>query len=169
MTVTTSGVYPEKDAITLADFKPKTLAGIRGALAKAKTDNGSVVALVNPTTYWSKVFPALSYLTVNGQWVTTKLPTGEEIVPSHAVPENKIVFGVLENYLLVVASDVEITQYKETLAIEDMDLYIAKFFGRGIPKNENAFFVADIENMEGATLATPEAAAVIKPDDTINP
>lgn len=165
----TSGVYPAKDAVALADFKPKTLAGIRGALAKAKTDNGSVVALVNPTTYWSKMFPALAYLTVNGQWVTTQLPTGEEIVLSHAVPENKVVFGVLENYLLVVASDVEITQYPETLAIEDMDLYIAKFFGRGIPKNENAFFVADIESIEGATLATPEAAATITADDTINP
>ena len=165
----TSGVYPAKDAVALADFKPKTLAGIRGALAKAKTDNGSVVALVNPTTYWSKMFPSLAYLTVNGQWVTTQLPTGEEIVLSHAVPENKVVFGVLENYLLVVASDVEITQYPETLAIEDMDLYIAKFFGRGIPKNENAFFVADIESIEGATLATPEAAATITADDTINP
>ena len=50
-----------------------------------------------------------------------------------------------------------------------MDLYIAKFFGRGIPKNENAFFVADIESIEGATLATPEAAATITADDTINP
>lgn len=165
----TSGVYPEKTAVAITDLKPATLAGIRGALAKAKTDNGSVVALVNPVTYWSKLFPVLAFMTVNGQWVNTQLPTGESIVLSHAVPEDKVVFGVLKNYLLVVSSDVEINQYPETLAIEDMDLYVAKFFGRGIAKNENAFFVADVSGIQGATLATPEGAADIKADDTINP
>lgn len=80
-----------------------------------------------------------------------------------------MVFGVLKNYLLVVAADVEITEYKETLAIEDMDLYVAKFFGKGIPKNENAFFVADVTTIEGATVPELEENPAIKPEDTINP
>lgn len=165
----TSGKYPEKDKVTLADFKPKSLAVIRSALAKAKTDNGEVVALVNPTTYWAKVFPALAFQNQQGQWVNTLLPTGERIVPTHAVPEDTLVFGVMKNYLLVVADDIEIKKYEETLAIEDLDLHIAKFFGKGIPKNENAYFVADISTMEGATPATPETAPAVKKEDTINP
>lgn len=50
------GVYPAKEKVTMVDLKPKTLAGIRAALAKAKTDNGIVSALANPLTYWSKLF-----------------------------------------------------------------------------------------------------------------
>lgn len=165
----TGGVYPEKELIELADLKPKTLAGVRAALAKAKTDNGVVSALVNPMSYWAKLYPSLAYQTQAGVWVTAQLPTGENIITTHAVPEDKMVFGVLKNYLLVVASDVTITEYKETLAIEDMDLYVAKFFGKGIAKNPNAFFVADITSVEGATVANLEADAKIKSEDTINP
>ncbi|HEP4089011.1 TPA: phage major capsid protein [Streptococcus pyogenes] len=163
------GIYPAKEKVTMGDLKPKTLAGIRAALAKAKTDNGIVSALANPLTYWSKLFPGLAYQTQAGVWVTTQLPTGEQIITTHAVPENDMVFGVLKNYLLVVAADVEITEYKETLAIEDMDLYVAKFFGKGIPKNENAFFVADVTTIEGATVPELEGNPAIKTEDTINP
>lgn len=165
----TGGVYPEKTPIVLADLKPKSLASIRAALAKAKTDNGVVSVLVNSTDYWSKLFPNLAYQTQAGVWVTTQLPTGDQIITSHAVPDNRMIFGVLSNYLLVTASSVEITEYKETLAIEDMDLHIAKFFGKGIAKNENAFFVADISTMEGATIPNLDATAVVKSEDTINP
>ena len=37
-----------------------------------------------------------------------------------------------------------------------MDLYIAKFFGNGISKNVNAFFIADISGIAGATVPTLE-------------
>ncbi|HEL1556025.1 TPA: phage major capsid protein [Streptococcus suis] len=163
------GVYPEKTPVTLADLKPKSLAGIRAALSKAKTDNGVVSVLVNSTDYWSKLYPNLAFQTQAGVWVTTQLPTGEQIITSHAVPENRMIFGVMFNYLLVTASDVEITEYKETMAIEDMDLHIAKFFGKGIAKNENAFIVADISTMDGATIPDLDSDKDIKSEDTINP
>lgn len=165
----TGGKYPVKEKVVLSDFTPKALAGIRGSLAKAKTDNGEVVVLVNPTTYWAKVYPRLAFQTQNGQWITTTLPTGERIITTHAMPEDTLVFGMMKNYLLVVADDLEIQSYKETLAIQDMDLHIAKLFAKGIAKNENAFFVADIAGIEGATLATLEPAASIAKEDTINP
>ena len=155
----TDSVYPDKDKVTLADFKPKSLAGIRAGLAKAKTDTGNVVIVVNPLTYWEKVFPNLAYQTVNGTWVLDKLPTGEEIIKTYACPENVLIFGDLQNYFLGVASDVKITKYTETLAIEDMDLFIAKFYGYGLAKDKNAFFVADVSTVDGATVATLEAHA----------
>lgn len=164
------GVYPEKDKVELSDLTPLELAKIRGALAKSKTDRGgSVAVLVNPETYWAKLYPKLAYQQQTGQWVVTQLPTGEQIIQTHAVPADVMVFGVLKNYLLVVASNIELKKYEETLAIEDMDLYIAKMFAKGIAKNENAFFVADISGVAGATLATLEGAAAIKAEDTINP
>lgn len=163
------GAYPGKETVSLTELSPDALAGIRAAFAKAKTDNGAMAVLVNPTTYWAKVYPKLAYRTENGAWVTTQLPTGEQIIQTHAVPEDKLVFGVLNNYLLVVAGQVRIQEYRETLAIQDLDLYIAQFFGKGIPKNENAFFVADISGLAGATVANLEGPAGIKKEDTINP
>ena len=150
------GVYPAKDLVDMDDITPITLAGIHAALSEARTDNGRVAMMVNPQTYWAKVFPKLAVRDANGAWVVTGLPTGDEIIQSHAVPINTALFGVPENYFLAVAGDVEIKSYDQTLAIEDMDLYIAKFFGNGTPKNVNAFFAADISGITGATVPALE-------------
>lgn len=152
LTGVVDGVHPDKTPVVLNDLTPKSMAGLRAAIAKAKTDNGTVSVLVNPTTYWTKLFPNLS-VQVDGKWTLSNLPTGEEIIPSHAVPEERMIYGNLKNYFLAVSGDVRINKYTETLAIEDLDLYIAKFFGNGIPKDANAFFVADISGIQGATVA----------------
>lgn len=148
------GKHSPKSKIKLESFDALSLVGIRAALASAKQDNGEVEVLVNPLTYYSKVFKALAFRADNGVWVNDRLATGENIIPSHAVPEDTLIVGVLKNYFLAVSSDVKITEYKETLAIEDMDLYIAKFFGTGTPKNPNSFLVADLSTVEG--IAIPE-------------
>lgn len=145
-------VYPDKEKITMADFEPATLAGVRAALAKAKLDSKGVVIMVNPVTYWAKVFPNLAFRNANGEWIHDRLPTGEEILQSYAVPEDTLVFGNPKNYFLGVSGDVRIDRYKETLAIEDMELFIAKFYGYGLAKDANAFFVADIATVDGATV-----------------
>lgn len=150
------GVYPDKAMVTIADLQPKSLAGVHAALAKAKTANGQVAVLVNPMDYWSRFFPQLAQPDNNNNWHLITLPTGDTIIQSYAVPEGKVVFGVAKNYLLAVSGAVELTKYEETLAIEDMDLFIAKFFGNGIAKNQNAFFVGDISTMEQATIPALE-------------
>lgn len=149
-------VYPDKPKVSLTDFKPKSLAGIRGALAKAKTDTGNVVVMVNPITYWSKIFPNLALQNADGVWVYDRLATGEEIIKSYAVAENVLIFGDPKNYFLGVAGATRIDRYEQTLAIEDMDLYIAKFYGYGMAKDKNAFFVADISGVDGASVPALE-------------
>jgi phage capsid family len=155
----TDSVYPDKQKVSIDKLDAKNLGAIRGALAEAKTDTGNVVILVHPATYWSKVFPQLAFQTQMGTWVTDKLPTGEEIIKSYAVPKETLIFGDLKNYFLGVASNVKIERYKETLAIEDMDLFIAKFYGYGLAKDKNAFFVADITGIQGGTIPQLEVFA----------
>ncbi len=155
----TDSVYPDKQKVYIDKLDAKNLGAIRGALAEAKTDTGNVVILVHPATYWSKVFPQLAFQTQMGTWVTDKLPTGEEIIKSYAVPKETLIFGDLKNYFLGVASNVKIERYKETLAIEDMDLFIAKFYGYGLAKDKNAFFVADITGIQGGTIPQLEVFA----------
>lgn len=158
------GVYPDKDKITIKDLEPTSLAGIHAALAKAKTANGQVAVLVNPMDYWSRFFPQLAQHDSDNNWHLIALPTGDTIIQSYAVPEGTVIFGVTKNYLLAVAGNVEITTYAETLAIEDMDLYIAKFYGNGVAKNPNAFFIGDITTMPQATIPDLEGSPELKTD-----
>ncbi|WP_314068421.1 phage major capsid protein [uncultured Vagococcus sp.] len=163
----TDGVYPDKETITMNDLEPGTLAGVHMSMAEAKTDNGRVSVLVNPQTYWGKLFPKLAQKDANNNWHLISLPTGDEIVQSHAVPKDTLIFGVLKNYFLGVSGQVELKKYEETLAIEDLDLFIAKFYGNGVAKNANAFFVANISAMTGATAAPLDPDPDIKKTDTM--
>lgn len=161
------GVYPDKDRIPLADLEPLSLAGVRANLAEDKMDNGEVAALVHPVTYWTKLFPHLAFKTDEGKWVLTNLPTGERIVKTYACDEEELIVGVPKNYLLAISGQTELKKYEETLAIEDMDLFIAKFFGTGLAKHPNAYYVYDLSSMTGATVPTKDKEADVKrPDPT---
>lgn len=152
----TDGVYPLKKAKAFNSLEPKNMASIRAALAKARMDKGHVCLIVNPVTYWLKIHPNLAFRADSGNWVLDRLASGEEIIQSYAVPEDKFIVGDPMNYFLGVGGKLEIDLYKETLAIEDMDLYIAKFYGNGLPKDPNAFFVVDASGIPGETIAEPE-------------
>ncbi|GGC84303.1 phage major capsid protein [Enterococcus wangshanyuanii] len=156
------GVYPKKDRLKLNDLKPLSLAGVRAKFAEEKTDIGEMSALVHPVTYWTKLFPNLAYQTDEGKWVLTNLPTGEKIIKSYAVEEDEMTVGVLKNYLLAVSGNTELKKYEETLAIEDLDLFVTKFYGTGLAKHQNAFFVYDLSDMQGATMATGDGPIDVK-------
>lgn len=154
------GVYKDKTPLALTgELNAFSLLGVRGALAQAKMDNGPITILVNPVTYWNKLFTAYAFQTSDGRWMFNNFPTGEEVIMSYAVPEEKLIIGNMKNYFLGIASDVKITVYDQTLAIEDLDLYIAKFFGNGMPKDPNAFFVVDVA---GATSPNPIKVPVLE-------
>lgn len=164
------GVYPEKEVTKITALTPTALAGPRTLLAENKMLNGQISLVVNPITYESKISPNQFFQnSQTGSWTKVPLPNGESIVQSYAVPRDRAILGNLKNYLLAVAGDLSIDLYKETLAIEDMDLYIAKLFAAGVAKNPNAFIVLDLSDIQGATVPTAEGAANVIKQDTINP
>lgn len=166
----TDGVYPLKDTVAITELTPKAFAGPRALLARNKMINGQISFLVNPVTYETKVSPNLFFQNTNdGTWKQLPLPNGENVIQSYAVPEGKAILGNLKNYLLAVAGNTEIKSYDQTLAIEDMDLYIAKFFGMGIAKNPNAFVVLDLGGITGVTVPNDEAEATVVAQDNFSP
>ena len=144
-------IYADKVPVALTDLTPATLSGPRALLAEKKLDKGEVLFIVNPVTYFLKVFPKLAKQTDSGAWVVTNLPTGETVVQSHAVPVNKAIVGDAKNYFLGVSGALSLTEYKETLAIEDMNLYIAKMYATGQPKDKDAFIVLGLTGISGGT------------------
>ena len=164
------GVYPAKEEVAITELTPLTLAGPRALLAREKMLNGQLSLIINPETNATKVAPNLFFQnTQTGAWSQVALPYGINIIESYAVPVNKAVMGNSKNYLLAVAGNLEIRKYEETLAIEDLDLFIAKFFATGIPKNPNAFVVLDLTGIEGVTVPEPEGPANIVKEDNVNP
>lgn len=144
-------IYANKVPVALTDLTPATLSGPRALLAEKKLDKGEVLFIVNPVTYFLKVFPKLAKQTDSGAWVVTNLPTGETVVQSHAVPVDKAIVGDAKNYFLGVSGALSLTEYKETLAIEDMNLYIAKMYATGQPKDKDAFIVLGLTGISGGT------------------
>lgn len=164
------GVYPEKTAVAITELTPKSLGGPRALLAKEKMLNGQISFVANPVTLETKINPNLFFQNAtDGSWKKLPLPNGEQIVPSYAVPEGKAIVGNLKNYLLAVAGDVEIKKYEETLAIEDMDLYIAKMFSNGLAKNPNAFVVLDVSGIQGVTVPNADPVADVVKQNPIDP
>ncbi|WP_025728404.1 phage major capsid protein [Atopobacter phocae] len=140
------GVYPEKEptgTLTFAD--PKTTVKEITAIYKHHSikENGKplnvagkVALLVNPTDAWD-VRTQYTHLNANGLYITA-LPYNLSIIESLAVPAGKVISFVKGRYDARVAGGVDIQTYAETLALEDLTLYIAKSFGYGKAKDDKA-------------------------------
>lgn len=147
------GVHQDKPLVEVKDFSPIEMGGLRAGFAEAKTDNGQISIVVHPETYWTKVFPTLVHRRPEaGTYVRDILPTGERIVQTYAVPKDIAIMGNLKNYELYFAGNSSLKRYDQTLAIQDMDLYIFRTFVTGLPNDPNAFFILDLKGIEGGTV-----------------
>ncbi|EGT3729676.1 TPA: phage major capsid protein [Clostridioides difficile] len=149
------GVYPDKTAKPLADFKPNTLGTeIMAPLTNdGKRTVASVIMLVNPVDYWAKIFGATTMLTSNGTYVYGVLPIPGNIIQTVAVPKNKLIVGVAKDYFMGIGSAGKIEYSDEYKFLEDVRVYLAKQYATGTPKDNFSFLVFDIENLD-TTLAT---------------
>lgn len=143
------GVYPNKAAIAITNLKPVTLGTdvMYPLTHDGKRAVANVLLVVNPADYWSKIFPATTFLTQNGTYVYGVLPIPATIVQSVSVPVGKMVAGVAKDYFLGVGSTRQIQVAKELRILEDEDVYVTKQYANGQPKDANAFLVFDISGI----------------------
>ena len=153
------GVYPDKVATVLEDLRPVTLGTkVMAPLTKnGKRAVPSVLMLVNPIDYWSKIFPATTILTANGVYLYGVLPIPGEVVQSVAVPEGKLIAGMAKDYFLGVGSTGKIEYSDEYKFVEDERVYIAKQYANGLPKDNDSFLVFDISKLDTNTAANAVA------------
>lgn len=154
---TTTG-YPGKNNVTVTALDPATYATILGTLAVHLCDEdygtprsravNEVLMIVNPTTYLTKVYPAIAMKNVNGTYVES-FPFPTRVVQSNAVPANTAVFGLDKKYFFGLCSDQGgKLDYSDHLKfLDDQRVYKIKLYGNGTPKDNNAFVVADITNL----------------------
>lgn len=119
---------------------------------KYRNVRGRVAIAVNPV---NALFAEAKFMKVteNNVYVTAT-PFGVEIVENKFVPADKAVVYIKDNYTIGVGGDKIVRMYDQTLAIEDCDLYTAKQFAYGEPKDNTSSLVYDLV-IDGAVL--PEA------------
>lgn len=169
--VSEDGAVSDKESVKELTFKPgrTTINELKGVVKKLaeKLDKdgevseqprkveGKIVMVTNPfDTFDIKANATIQ--NANGAYVTN-LPFNPTMTESSFVPQGKVVFFVRGEYIAAVGGAMDVKGYKETLAMDDADLYIAKQFATGKPKDNNAAQVYDL-NVDISDEDTPSEA-----------
>lgn len=150
----TGGVYPEKTTVALTSLDPITYGNLLSSMTK--TPNGhyrainSVIMVVNPVDYLTKIMPATTVRTTDGTYRNNVLPFPTTIIQSVQVPENRAVIGLADRYFMGigVSKSGKIEYSDEYHFLEDERVYLVKMYGHGEPLDNNAFVYADITNLQ---------------------
>lgn len=151
--VVTGGEYPAKEAIKMTALDMEQMGNVTAIMARNDKGQARTVAglilLVNPVDYYRRVLPATRMLTPDGVYVST-LPVPAEIIQSAAIPEGKAVYGMAPKYFLGVgmARNGKIEYSDEYRFLEDERVYLIKLYAHGFAKDNNAFQVLDITELQ---------------------
>lgn len=124
------------------DFLAKLSVFEKNDITRYRKVRGLVSIAVNPV---NALFAETAFMKVteNNVYVTAT-PFGVTIVENEFVPADKAVVYIRDNYEIGVGGDKIVRMYDQTLAIEDCDLYTAKQFAYGEPKDNTSSLVYDL-------------------------
>lgn len=163
MTTGSGGVgaatFTAKSATPITDLQPATLGA---QLAKLAVDAAGkarairdVILIVNPTDYFTKVFPATTVMNGAGVYVNNVLPYPMTIIQSAAVASGKAVLGLGYKYFMGIGMDSRagrIEYSDEFKWLDDERVYKIKLYANGMPMDNNAFQYLDISGLKPATV-----------------
>ncbi len=150
--------YPAKKAIPVTDFSPKTYGSLIAKLAKTEAGKTrkvtSVIMIVNPVDYFSKVMPATTLLQPNGTYANDVFPYPTTVYQSEAVESGKAVLGLDKKYKLGVgvgSTKGRIEVDKSMKFLEDLTTFKIKLYANGRAKDNNCFLYLDISGLKEIT------------------
>lgn len=150
----TAGVYPLKETVALNSFDPVTYGTLLDGMTTTPNGHyrtvGSVIMVVNPSDYLTKIMPATTVRTADGSWNSNVLPFPTTIIQSVQVPKNRAVIGLANRYFMGIgtAKSGKIEYSDDYHFLEDERVYRVKLYGHGEPLDNNAFVYADITNLK---------------------
>lgn len=161
----TSGVYPKKSAITVNDLNPEVVGNLISLMAK--DENGKsrrvndVILLVNPQDYFEKIMPATTLLSPNGAYVNDVLPYPMTIIQTSALDRGDAIIGMAGRYFAAagISKDGRIEYSDEYRFLEDVRVYLIKTYANGMPKDNNAFLLLDIDGLRPAVYTVQTQTA----------
>lgn len=153
-----NGAIVEKESAGTLTFKPgrTTINELKGVVEKlsirpigkdgekkVRNVSGKVVMVTNPFDSFGIQANATT-LNANGVYVTS-LPFNPIMTESVFVPQGKVLFFVKGEYIAALGGPLQVRRFDQTLAMQDAQLYIAKQFATGKPKDNYAAQVYDLD------------------------
>ena len=151
--VVTGGVYPLKDTVPVISLDPVTYGALIGGMSVDANGNArvvnSVIMIVNPQDYLTKVFPATTVRSADGTYKNDVFPFPTKVIQSTEVPAGKAIFGLAGRYFMGIgtAKSGKIEFSDEYKFLEDERIYLVKLYGYGMPLDNTAFVYADISGL----------------------
>ena len=151
--VVTDGVYPLKDTVPVLALDPVTYGTLIGGMAVDSKGNprvvNSVIMVVNPADYLTKIMPATTVRSADGTYKNNVFPFPTTVIQSTEVPAGKAIFGLANRYFMGVgtAKSGKIEYSDDYKFLEDERVYLIKLYGHGEPLDNTAFVYADISGL----------------------
>lgn len=159
------GQYPKKAAIKLTTIDASTIGNLLSIMAMGPNGKSRVVRdvvfLVNGQDYYQKVMPATTLLAPDGTYRNDVMPYPMTIIPTFALARGEAIIGMGGKYFAPVgmAKDGRIEYSDEYRFLEDERVYLIKLYANGMPKDNNAFLLLDISDLQPATYRVTQVEA----------
>lgn len=158
--------YPDKEAIVVTDFTPKSYGDLVAKLAVTETGKlrkfDQVAMVVNMVDYLTKVMPATTVLNTSGNYVNNLFPFPTEVFVSNAVADGKAVLFLPDEYFMGIGGgkDGVIEFSDEYKFIEDQRVFKIKQYGAGRAFDNTSAIVLDISDLDPAYITVQNVEAV---------
>lgn len=158
--------YADKSKVVLNSLDPVAYGEILASLAQTENGNArvvsSVILVVNPIDYLTKVMPATTVRSTDGTYTNNVTPFPTTIVQSARVAQNEAIIGIGKRYLMAAGTGKsgKIEYSDEYHFLEDERMYLTKFYGHGQPKDNNSFVLLDITNLKPTVQAVTVSGTV---------
>lgn len=150
----TDGVYPQKTAIAVTDFKPATYAGLVKRISKDSNGRSKkinkVQLIVNGNTYLTKILPATTMINplVNMGYSTNVFPFPTDVMVSEAVADNEAIMCLLGEYIGTIGKQIQVVYSDDFKFLNDIRCFKGKAFMTGRPVDNTAAIRLDISGLE---------------------
>lgn len=165
LTGAVDGVYSDKDTVAITNLSPETYGQLLATMSVGPNGKNraitSVVLLVNPADYFTKVFPATTVRAADGTYSKDVFPFPTTVIQSVGVPSGKAVIGISKKYFMGVGtqSGGKIEYSDEYKFLERVRMYLIALCGYGRAMDENAFVYLDISGLKPAMLQVEMVSA----------
>ena len=139
---------PQKEAVEIEDFEPKTLGAIIAKLTNGgKRAVTNVTLVVNPVDYWTKVWVLTTTKNALGQYIANQFPLPVDIIQEPTVAQGKAIIGLADKYDLNMGMSQKIEYSDEFRFLDDERVYITKLYANGEAVDNNSFEYLDISKV----------------------
>jgi hypothetical protein len=146
--------YQDKTKVALNSLDPASYGNILVNLAE--TENGhtrvveSVILVVNPKDYLTKIMPATTPRAADGTYAHNVFPFPTTVIQSARMAEGEAIIGIGKRYLMAAGTGKsgKIDYDDSYHFLEDERVYLTKFYGHGQPKDNKSFVLLDITGLK---------------------